>query len=176
MKFILLLFLLPLTYNAAQEIDTLQTDTTNFHFRPTFAGGQLELTSVLAVTEFGGLVDLDIFQKIAAIHYSFGFRVAFEGYAFFEPGGPTQGGPFRDYCVYFFHSGRGTKVQATILAGLANHTRKDTFYKDEVLPRIGIELRYNLVNTVMALILKGSTSFDSKTGFAGIGIALGFYR
>ena len=58
------------------------------------------------VGELGALVDVDLFTKKSKIDYSFGTRFSFESYGYLEPGGPTGGGPFKDYCFYIIHSGR----------------------------------------------------------------------
>ena len=159
-----------------------QSDTTNqldkdFSFSPTIAGGQLELTTLLFVGELGALIDIDLFKKESKINYSFGIRFSFESYGYLEPGGPTGGGPFKDYCLFAIHSARSEYFHFNIFGGLAYHARRVTFYEpDGILFRTGIELRYNLLNKILGIIFKVSTSFKERTTFAGLGIAIGFYQ
>ena len=141
------------------------------------AGGQVDLTTILAVSEFGGLVDIDLFRKESKADFSFGFRLSFESYAYFEPGGSTGGGSFKDYCFFAIHSARSEYFHFNLFGGLAYHTRKSTFYEpNQILPRSGIELRYNLLNKMLGIIFKVSTSFKERTTFVGLGIAIGFYH
>ncbi len=159
-----------------------QTDTTNqldkdFSFSPMIAGGQIEVTTILAVSEFGGLIDVDLYRKEAKVIYSFGVRLSFESYDYFSFGGPTGGGPFKDYCLFAIHSARSEYFHFNIFGGLAYHTRKSTFYEpNQILPRAGIELRYNLFNKILGIIFKVSTSFKERTTIVGFGFAIGFYQ
>ena len=170
-----LIFCFPLYYVNAQDKDT--TYYGNYTFAPSIAGGQFELTTLLFVVELGALVDVDLFTKKSKIDYSFGTRFSFESYGYLEPGGPTGGGPFKDYCFYVIHSGRSKNFHFNLLGGLAYHTRASDFYEqDGILFRAGIELRYNLLEKMIGIILKGSTSFNEKTTYVGLGIAIGYYK
>jgi hypothetical protein len=159
-----------------------QTDTTNqlfkdYTFSPTIAGGQFEVTTILGVSEIGALIDVDLFRKESTVNYSFGVRLSFESYAYFEVGGPTGGGPFKDYCFFAIHSARSEYFHFNLFGGLAYHTRKSTFYEpNQILPRTGIELRYNLFSKILGIIFKVSTSFKKRTTVVGFGFAFGFYQ
>jgi len=176
-KCIIIVFIIYFPSNLvnAQGLDTIQGS--KFIFAPT-VGGQIELSTLLYVFELGALVDIDLFRKESKLDYSFGTRLSYESYAYFEPGGPTGGGPFKDYCFYIIHSARSESFHLNVLGGLAYHTKSSlsTFYPDETLFRTGIELRYNLLNKMLGLVLKGSTSFDERTTFVGLGIAIGYYK
>jgi hypothetical protein len=159
-----------------------QTDTTNqlfkdYAFSPTIAGGQVEVTTILAVSEFGGLIDVDLYRKEVKANYSFGVRLSFESYDYFDLSGTPDGGPFKDYCFFVIHSARSEYFHFNIFGGLAYHTRKSTFYEpNQILPRTGIELRYNLFNKILGIIFKVSTSFKERTTIVGFGFAIGFYQ
>lgn len=64
----------------AQDKDTIQTE--NFIFSPSIAGGQIEVTSLLIVTELGALLDFDFFKTKSKIDYSFGARFSYENYSY----------------------------------------------------------------------------------------------
>ncbi|MBT8386200.1 MAG: hypothetical protein KJO12_02210 [Ignavibacteria bacterium] len=139
--FFIIVFTVGISSTYSQTDTSNQLDT-NFSFSPMIAGGQLEVTTLLAVSEFGGLVDIDFIRKESKVNYSYGVRLSFESYAYFEVGGPTGGGPFRDYCFFAIHSARSAYFHFNIFGGLAYHTRKSTFYgPNQILPRSGIELR-----------------------------------
>jgi len=159
----------------AQDLDTIQNS--RFTFSPSI-GGQFELTSLLYVFELGALVDIDLLKKESKLNYSFGTRISYESFGYYEPGGPTGGGPFKDYCIYIIHSAKSESFHFNILGGLAYHTKSSSssFYPDETLFRAGIELRYNLLNKMVGIVFKGSTSFDERTTFLGLGIAIGYYK
>ena len=133
------LFFLPFYFVNAQDRDTIQSDS--FIFAPNIAGGQFEATTLLYVGELGALVDIDLFKKQSKLNYSFGTRISFESYGYMEPGGPTGGGPFKDYCFFIMHSARSDKIHFNILGGISYHTRRLNFYSpDEFLFRVGIEI------------------------------------
>ena len=176
-KYIIIVFLLFFLSNSinAQNRDTVQEN--KFVFSPS-VGGQFELSTLLYVFELGALVDIDLFRKESKYNYSFGTRLSYEYYAYYEPGGPTGGGPFTDYCFYIIHSSRSESFHFNILGGLAYHTKSSSsqFYPDETLFRAGIEFRYNLLEKMLGLVFKASTSFDERTTFVGLGIAIGYYK
>src|SRR5690606_1259891 len=95
----------------AQGLDTIQNS--KFVFAPS-VGGQFELSTFLYVFELGALIDIDLFRKESKLDYSFGTRLSYESYAYFEPGGPTGGGPFKDYCFYIIHSARSERYYFNI--------------------------------------------------------------
>ncbi len=176
MIFSILVFALGISTSYSQSDTTTQLFK-DYSFSPMIVGGQIEVTTLLAVSEFGGLVDLDVFRKESTIDYSFGVRLSFESYAYFEVGGPTGGGPFKDYCFFAIHSARSEYFHFNLFGGLAYHTRKSTFYgPNQILPRSGFELRYNLFNKMLGIIFKFSTSFKEKTTVVGFGVAFGFYQ
>ncbi len=165
----------PIYFVNAQDIDTIQVE--KFTFEPSIAGGQFEVTTLLFVGELGAIVDIDLFKKGSTKIYTFGTRISYESYGYLEPGGPSGGGPFKDYCLYLMHSARTSNFHINFLGGLAYHTRRNSYVQpNETLFRAGIEFRYNLINKMLGIILKGSTSFDERTTFVGLGIALGYYK
>jgi len=176
-KYIIIVFLIYFPSNLvnAQGLNTIQDS--KFIFSPS-VGGQFELTTLLYVFELGALVDIDFFKKESKVNYSFGTRLSYESYGYLEPGFPTGGGPLKDYCFYITHSSKSKYFHLNFLAGLAYHTKssESPFYRDETLFRAGIELRYNLLQKMLGLVFKGSTSFDERTTFVGLGIAIGYYK
>jgi hypothetical protein len=171
---VFLIFFLSNLVNA-QDLDTIQNS--KLTFSPA-VGGQFELTSLFYVLEFGALIDIDLLKKESKLTNSFGTRISYESFGYLEFGGPTGGGPFKDYCIYIIYSARSESFHFNIFGGLAYHTKSSSssFYPDETLFRAGIELRYNLLNKMVGLLFKGSTSFDERTSFIGLGIAIGFYK
>jgi hypothetical protein len=166
---------LPFYIINAQDIDSIGKE--NFLFVPSIIGGQVEASSLLFVSEYGALIDIDLFKKHSKVNYSFGARISFESYGYFEPGGPTDGGPFKDYCFYIIHSTRSEDFHFNLLCGISYHTRRSTFQRpDETLFRTGFEFRYNLSNKVIGILFKGSTSFGKRNTFVGLGIAFGYYE
>lgn len=157
----------------AQDKDTIQTE--NFIFSPSIAGGQIEVTSLLIVTELGVLVDFDLFKKKSKIDYSFGARISFENYSYLSFKNSTIEGPYQDYCFFAMHSGRSENIHFNILVGLAYHPETSTYSPAITLFRAGFEFRFNLGTKIVGLIFKGATSFDANTTYFGLGIAVGYY-
>ncbi len=63
------------------------------------------------------------------------------------------------------------------MLGFSYHTRKNPNYEpDKILFRPSVELRYNLLEKMAGIILKGATSFDKRTTYIGLGIAIGYYK
>jgi hypothetical protein len=158
----------------AQDLDTVHTE--NFDFIPSFAGGQVELTTLFFVTEYGALVDFDILKKKSKINYSFGVRISFEQYSYISFLDSETEGPYQDYCLFVMHSGRGENVHFNIFAGLAYHPETSTYSPAQTLFRVGFEFRFNLGTKIVAFIFKGATSFDSNTTYFGLGFAIGYYE
>jgi hypothetical protein len=158
----------------AQDLDTNHTE--NFNFIPSFAGGQVELTTLFFVTEYGALVDFDIFKKKSKINYSFGARISFEQYSYISFSNLETEGPYQDYCLFLMHSGRGENIHFNILAGLAYFPEVPTYTSGNILFRVGFEFRFNMGTKIAAFIIKGASSFDSNTTYFGLGIALGYYK
>ena len=107
--------------------------------------------------------------------YTFGLRLGLEHYAYFEVGGPTGGGPFTDYCFYGRHSAKMNNFTFSILGGLAYHTFTN-YFENKLLLRAGIEFKYDLFGPFLSLLLKGSSSFQKKASYFGIGLSAGFFR
>jgi len=158
----------------AQDKDTIQTE--NFIFSPSIAGGQIEVTSLLIVTELGALLDFDFFKTKSKIDYSFGARSSYENYSYLTFNHSTIEGPYQDYCFYARHSGRSENIHFNILAGLAYHLEASKYSPTTTHFRAGFEIRVNLGTKILGLIFKGTTSFDSNTTYFGLGIAVGYYE
>lgn len=158
----------------AQDKDTIQTE--NFIFSPSIAGGQIEVTSLLIVTELGALVDFDLFKKKSRIDYSFGARFSYENYSYLEFKHSTIEGPYQDYCFYAMHSGRSENIHFNLLVGLTYHPETSKYSPATALFRAGFEIRFNLGTKIVGLIFKGATSFDANTTYFGLGIAVGYYE
>jgi hypothetical protein len=160
----------------AQSDSSGQTNKT-YSFSSHFSSIQAEFSTLVVILEYGGLIDFDLFNKESAKKYSFGLRLAYERFSYYEPGGPTGGGPFSDYCLYARHSIKGNKLDLNLLGGMGYHKKSlDGFGGDKINPRIGAELKYKLAGGVVNLICKGSTSFSENTFFIGFGIAVGLYE
>jgi hypothetical protein len=170
--FVFLLFFLS-NFIYAQGLDLIQDS--KFIFSPS-VGGQFEISTVYLVSEFGALIDIDLLRKESKINISFGTRISYESYEY--PISQNGKGPFKDYCFYILHSARNNSFHFNLLSGLSYHTKTQSpsFYPDGILFRAGIELRYNLLNKIVGLVLKGSTSFDKRTTFVGLGVAIGYYK
>jgi hypothetical protein len=170
-------YLILLNFISFSQSDSTQSDLKGLRFEPRIPGGHIEATTLLYVTEFGGLVDVDLVNNKTEYPKSFGLRLGIEYYAYFEPGGPTGGGPFIDYSIYGRHTNRMKDLWLTILAGIDYHTYNKTYYYDDkVLFRTGLELKYNLLGNELGLLLKGSTSFQEQTSFFGFGIFIGYFE
>lgn len=166
---------LPYYFLQAQNEDSIRNK--KLLFLPSIGGGQVEVVTLIYVFEYGALMDIDLFKKKGKFNYSFGVRLNFESYAYFEPGGPTDGGPFKDYCFVIVYSTRSEDIHINLLGGIAYHTRRSTFQKsNETLVRTGFEFRYNLYDKIIGILLKGSTSFEKRNTFIGLGLAFGFYE
>ena len=168
--------LLFLSLNSFGQSDSVRNNPVSYQFTPRIAGGQIEATTFLYVTEFGALVDFDIISKIETDTKSLGLRLGVEYYSYLEAGGPTGGGPFTDYCVYGRHSIRRNDFWFTILGGLSYHNYDATYYEDKILFRVGLEFKYNLLGNEAGLLLKGSTSFQEQTSYFGFGIFFGYFQ
>jgi hypothetical protein len=175
LKYFLILLLLFGSVTFSQS-DSTKSNVERFQFTPRVAGGQIEATTFLYVTEFGALIDFDIISKIENDTKSFGLRFGVEYYSYLEAGGPTGGGPFTDYCIYGRHTIRMNDFWFTILGGFAYHTYDATYYDDKVLFRAGLEFKYNLLGNEAGLLLKGSTSFREQTTYFGLGIFIGYFE
>lgn len=171
--FTFFLFSISISYS---QTDSSKSNEERYRPTPRIAGGQIEATTVLYVTEIGGLVDIDIVTKASDDIKTFGLRLGIEFYSYFEAGGPTGGGPFTDYCIYGRYTSRMNNFRLTILGGLAFHTYRATYYDDEILFRAGLEFKYNLLKNYFGLLLKGSTSFQEQTSYIGIGIFIGYFE
>ncbi len=103
-KTLIMLFIVLNSMLVGQSKDTFSSE--DLSFKPSFAGAQFEVTTLIYVSEFGALLDIDLLKTNSKTDYSVGTRLSFESYSYFEPGGPTGGGPFKDYCFYLRHSAR----------------------------------------------------------------------
>lgn len=163
------LFILPFNLINGQEGDSTQNNT--YSFTPSVAGGQIELCVFYAI-EMGALVDIDLITKRAKSSSSFGARLSHEAYAEIDLGGGSS--KIKDYCFYLRHSLRSKKVHFNYLGGVAYH--EGGHKAARVLFRVGFEVRYNLLDKLIGLVLKGATSFEDETSYLGIGVAMGFYK
>jgi hypothetical protein len=168
---LILLTVLPLY----SQTDSIFSENEKYLFTPQISGGQIEATTLLAVTEIGGLIDVDVFRRNSNQIYTFGLRISLEYYGYLEAGGPTGGGPFTDYCFYARHSANLNDFTFSILGGLAYHTYS-SYFEDKLLFRAGIEFKYDLIGKFISLLLKGATSFQKRTAYIGIGISVGYFK
>jgi len=170
-----ILFFLLSVPNNAQEIDSVHSN--KFKFSPSIAGGQIELTTLLIVTEYGALVDFDLFKIKSSMQYSFGTRISFENYSYLEFNDNTKNkSKSEDYCFYVMHSGRSDYIHFNIFLGLAYFPEIPTYNSANIQFRAGFEFRFNPGTKIVAFIVKGATSFDSNTTYFGLGIAVGYYE
>lgn len=172
--FWILFFLLSVPINA-QEIDSVHSN--KFKFSPSIAGGQIELTTLLIVTEYGALVDFDLFKIKSSIEHSFGTRISFENYSYTGPDDNSkEEGTSEDYCFYVMHSGRSDYIHFNIFLGLAYFTEVPTYNSANILFRAGFEFRFNPGTKIFGFIFKGASSFDTNTTYFGFGFAVGYYK
>ncbi len=169
-----LILILPFHFIEAQDENIIQD--TDYKFNPSI-GGQTEFTFLYYMYELGALIDIDLFKKQSKSIHSFGVRISFENYDAGGPGGSTFGGPYQDYCFYIAHSAKSKTIHFNLLAGFVYHTREPVLASpNRILFRTGAELRFNLLSKIIGVVIKGSTSFRQGTGFAGLGIAIGYYE
>lgn len=71
------------------QVDSVVLSDASYISKPSFSGVQIDAVSVIAVTQFGGLVDFDFWNKRKTITktYSIGLRANFEYYGYFDVGG-----------------------------------------------------------------------------------------
>jgi len=162
------------------QTDTTESGSWNYKYEPKFAGGQVELCAappfireVPFLREVGGLLDVDLFRNQDLENHYIGLRLAGEFYGY---GNLSK--TFGDICVYGRTSLRYSKFRIDVYGGLAYHIREDSNGNDknEILPRIGLEMKYIPIGNYVGILLKGSFSFKSDTGFLGLGIALGYFN
>ena len=118
-KFIYLSALLLLFVQIHAQEKELGKKDSGFTVSPQI-GGQIEFTTVIFTNEIGGAVDLDILNKETDVNYSFGTRFSYEYISYYVPGGPTDGNPFSDYCLFIRHSAGSKKVDVSLLAGISS--------------------------------------------------------
>ncbi len=175
-----LIILVPLFVSniSLAQVDSSTLDKNKLKLNPEFSGFQLEVVTLVAVNELGGLVDLDIYSS-SNKHYNLGVRVSAEYYDYLNldvGGGGGSSVPFLDYNIYARHTLRGSLFWFSALAGISAHTFNSEKSPVSPLFRIGFELKYNLTEYGVGIVLKGSKSlFEEDTAFLGIGLAFGFY-
>ena len=156
------------------QTDTTETGSWNYKYEPKFAGGQAELcVAPPFLREVGGLLDVDLFRNQNLQNHYIGLRLAGEFYGY---GNLSK--TFGDICVYGRTSLRYIKFRIDAYGGLSYHIGEDSRgnNKNEILPRIGLEMKYIPFGNFIGIMLKGSTSFKEDTSFIGLGIALGYFN
>jgi len=152
-------------------------NSSKFKFSPSIAGGQIELTTLIVVTEYGALVDFDLFKIKSSMEYSFGTRISFENYSYLEFNDNTKNkSTSEDYCFYVMHSGRSNYIHFNIILGLAYFPKIPTYNSANIQFRAGFEFRFNPGTKIFGIIFKGASSFNSNTTYFGLGIAVGYYE
>jgi len=136
---------------------------------PNFAGVQLDFTTILFISEYGGQLDYRF--------HNIGVRLGVEHYYSVSLGGQTLGSPFTNYNFLLRHSLRGKIFWFDLVGGLTYYkTSASNYYPDRVMLRAGFELSYHFIHNIVGIILKSSTSFKESTGFIGIGLSIGIYN
>jgi len=159
------------------QSDSSNIDGDKFFFNPRFSGFQFEATSVLVVNEIGALVDFDIFSS-SNNYYNLGTRLSLEHYDVLSIGAAEdpENKPTTNYNLYtrftekwkhfWFSFLLGGTIQTNLLGSLSD----SKFY-----PRVGFELKYNITDYEIGIILKGAKSIVAENGYLGFGVAVGFY-
>ena len=161
--FILIIILFPKNYFC-------QNDTTinpsKIILKPSFFGVQFEAISSIVSSELGVLVDYDIYSSINSKH-NFGFRLSAEYYDFtsLDVGGKTAPGPFGDFNIYGRHSIRGKHFWFSPLIGLSLHNSINESTNLKIIIKWGLELKYNLFDDNIGLLLKFASSFYKNSGY-----------
>ena len=160
------------------QTDTTETGSWNYKYEPKFSGGQAELcVAPPFLYEVGGLLDVDLLRNQNIQNHYIGLRLAGEFYAYGIP--RDQYNTFGDICVYGRTSLKYSKFRIDIFGGLAYHIVIDDSRgndNNEMLPRIGLEMKYIPFGNYAGIMFKGSFSFKQDTGFIGIGLALGYFN
>lgn len=160
------------------QTNTTETGSWNYNYEPRFAGGQVELCIAPPfLKEVGGLLDVDLFRNQDVQNHYIGLRLAAEHYGYGNLGGQSM--TFGDICVYGRTSLRFSEFRIDAYGGLSYHIGEDDSWGNdntEILPRIGLEMKYIPFGNFVAIMLKGSFSFKKDTGFIGLGIALGYFN
>ncbi|HQF41517.1 MAG TPA: hypothetical protein PK073_01305 [Ignavibacteriaceae bacterium] len=159
------------------QSDSIKYNETKLMFNPRFTGVQVEATSLLVVNELGGLVDFDLYSS-ANKYYNIGVRFSIEYHKLLnlDVGGAGQDETVFNYNLYARHTIKGSVFWFSFLAGVSLQKQSEDFQtKTNFVPRAGFELKYNLTEYEIGILLKGAKSFLEKSGYIGIGLSFGFH-
>ena len=152
------------------QTDTSKAEYDKLYFTPRIFGGQIEACGIPFGFGFGGLVDIDLLSNKKAKEFSVGMRISVEH----SVTGFEKIKSLIDYNVYARPSVRFERFWISILGGVAYHTSKqDT---NEIIFKGGFELKYNVLDKYIGVMLKLSTTFNKKSAYGGIGISLGYFN
>ena len=145
-------------------------DKNKFEFSPAFHSIQIDGNVFFISYEFGGHIDLDLFQSRNNV--CLGTRLSVEHYSSGDFGGTTFGSPFTNYNLYLRFSKISDNLSFNFLGGISYYnTAQPDYFPNKGLPRICFEIKYG---RIVGIILKGATSFKERTGFIGVGLSLDF--
>jgi hypothetical protein len=174
---LLLVIILSPKVNFSQS-DTSKINPNEMILSPSFWGFQIEAVSVVVSSEFGVLLDYDLYSSQNK-KYNFGLRLSTEYYeqASLDVGGKSLPGPFWDFNVYGRHSIRGKSFWFSPLLGFSLHSKLDEGSSEsKLLLKWGLELKYNLLSDNVGLLFKLAGAFSEKVGYAGVGLSFGMYN
>ncbi len=165
--------ILSFSQNCFCQNDTSTINPNKMLLNPSFFGVQFEAISSIVSSELGALVDYDIYSS-ANKKYNFGFRLSSEYYDFtsLDVGGKTAPGPFWDFNIYGRHSIRGKHFWFSPILGLSLHNSLEEPTDLKLLIKWGLELKYNVFDDNIGLLLKFTSSFSKNAGYAGVGLAI----
>jgi len=159
------------------QCDSSRIDADELYLNPKFSGFQVEATSVLVVNELGALVDVDIYSSRNK-YYNLGTRISVEHYDVLSLGAAedVENKPTTNYNLYTRFTQKWKHFWFSFLLGGTIQTNLlGSFSNSEIYPRVGFDLRYNLTDYEIGIILKGAKTIIGENGYLGLGVAVGFY-
>ena len=152
------------------QTETSKTKYDKLYFTQKFFGGQIEACTIGFGYGFGGLVDIDMLTNKKSKEFSVGIRISVEHFV----SGFETTKSLLDYNVYARPSVRFKRFWISLLGGAAYHTSKQD--PSEIVLKGGFELKYNVLDKYIGVMLKLSTTFTEKSNYGGIGISLGYFN
>lgn len=154
----------------SQENQDSSTIERKLELIPSFHSIQIEANVFILLMEVGSNIDFDILQSKNNI--CIGTRISVEHYNYRDFGGSVHGSPFTNYNLFLRMTKTNSYLSADVFGGLSFYkSSAPDYFPNKYLPRIGFEFRYG---HFIGVILRGSTSFEERTGFFGIGINIGY--
>lgn len=161
--------------NYAQDTSKFMADR-RVDVNPEFTGVQLELTTLLLISEIGALIDYNIASS-GDKFFNLGLRFSGEHYSLVSFGGDAIGSPFTNYNLLARYSLRGRILWFDLVGGLSYYTTSDPYLiRDQILTRAGFEVGYHFLNNMLGVVINSSTSFKENTFYFGLGLTFGFYN